>query len=138
MLVKAGSTLLVPRSSHRSADVSGEIADNATMMLAPDRPPGRRVTFKAGKSGDSVVAVARRYRVTAEQVASWNNVAVNARFRPGQTIVVMQTASKKGSRSAAVPASKTSAASAKSKPTASSPPPRSGARVATTNADSKL
>src|SRR5512143_3170627 len=40
MLVKAGSTLLVPRSPHRSADVSEEIADNATMMLAPDRPPG--------------------------------------------------------------------------------------------------
>ena len=54
------------------------------------RAAAQRLSFKAGKKGDSVAAVARRYRVSASQVAAWNAVAANARFQPGQTIVVMQ------------------------------------------------
>jgi len=90
MLVKAGSTLLVPRSPHKSDDVSEQIADGAMILLAPERPAGRRISFKAGKRGDSVAAVARRYRVSPEQVAAWNGVSPQARFRPGQTIVVIK------------------------------------------------
>jgi len=87
MLVKAGSTLLVPRGEHRIADVSVEIADNATMALAPDAPAPRRVQFKAGHK-DSVASIARRYRVNATQLAQWNGVAKNATFAPGQSVVV--------------------------------------------------
>ena len=39
MLVKAGSTLLVPRGAHRTEDVAEHIADHATLALAPDVPP---------------------------------------------------------------------------------------------------
>jgi membrane-bound lytic murein transglycosylase D len=87
MLVRAGSTLLVPRAAHRQSDVSPEIADNASMSLAPDGPTLRKVSLKAGRK-DSVASVARRYRVSAAQVAQWNSVAPSARFRPGQSITV--------------------------------------------------
>ncbi len=87
MLVKAGSTLLVPRNGRRQADVPSEIADNATMALAPEAPPLRRLALKAGRK-DSVASVARRYRVSANQVAQWNEVGAGAQFRPGQTVVV--------------------------------------------------
>ena len=87
MLVKAGSTLLVPRGEHRNADVSVEIADNATMALAPDAPPLRKLALKAGRK-DSVASVAKRYRVSAAQVAQWNHVGAGARFQPGDTVVV--------------------------------------------------
>jgi membrane-bound lytic murein transglycosylase D len=98
MLVKAGSTLLVPRNEHRQADVSVEIADNAMMSLAPDAPPPRRVSLKAGRK-DNVASIAKRYRVSATQVAQWNNVGTNASFLPGQTIVmfVAGKATKRGS-----------------------------------------
>ena len=142
MLVKAGSTLLVPRSPHKSSDVSGQIADNAMMLLAPDRPPGRRVSFKAGKKGDSVAAVARRNGVSAEQVAQWNGVGTNARFKPGQTIVLIKpgTAAKAGKRTAAVPAKRsTAAAKAPVKRTAAGKPAaKPSAKVAATQGDSKL
>ena len=59
------------------------------LALAPDLPPLKRVSFKAGKKGDSVAAVALRYRVSAEQVAQWNGVVAAARFKPGQPVVVM-------------------------------------------------
>lgn len=87
MLVKAGSTLLVPRSGQRAQDVSEALADNAIMALAPDLPPMRRVSLKAGKR-DTVASVARRYRVSAQQVAQWNRTSASATFARGQTVVV--------------------------------------------------
>lgn len=89
MLVKAGSTLLVPRTEQRSTDVAEHVAENAVMQLTPDVPPRRRVVLKAGKA-DTVASIARRYRVGAAQVAEWNSVAANARFKPGASIVVYQ------------------------------------------------
>ena len=41
-----------------------------------------------GKRGDSVAAVAKRHGVSATQVAQWNNLAPDARLRPGSTVVV--------------------------------------------------
>jgi len=91
MLVKAGSTLLVPRSEQRTTDVAEHVAENAMMQLAPDVPPRRRVVLKAGKA-DSVASIARRYRVSASQVAEWNAVTTIARFQRGAAIVVYQPA----------------------------------------------
>ncbi len=88
MLVKAGSTLLVPRHAARTEDVSEHLADNAMMALAPDLPPLRKVSLKAGKKGESVASVAKRYRLSAAQVAQWNKTSPGARFAGGSTIVV--------------------------------------------------
>ncbi len=88
MLIKSGSTLLVPRGTHLTEDVSEHLADNATMALAPDAPPLRRITFRAGRRGDSVAAIAKRYRVSATQLAQWNKVTVQSRFSPGASVVV--------------------------------------------------
>ena len=88
MMVKAGSTLLVPRGERVDADVPGQVADGATIAFAPEAPPLRKVTLKA-KKGETVASVARRYRVSAVQVAQWNDVGAAARFAPGQTVVVM-------------------------------------------------
>jgi membrane-bound lytic murein transglycosylase D len=88
MLIKTGSTLLVPRGARVEDDVSEHVADNAVIALAPDVPPLKRVSFRAGKRGDSVASVARRYRVSSLQVARWNKVTTAAKFKPGTTIVV--------------------------------------------------
>ena len=73
------------------------------MVLAPDVPPARRVVLKAGKRGLSVEAVARRYRVSAAQVAQWNSVGVKSSFKAGQSVVVYVPTARpaKGTRSAA-------------------------------------
>lgn len=87
MLVRAGSTLVIPRNGKHHHDVSEDIAHNATVMFAPDLPARRKIALKAGRK-DTVASVARRYRVPASQVALWNGVGARARFAPGQTIVV--------------------------------------------------
>ena len=95
MLIKVGSTLLVPRGNAASADVPSQVADNAMLALAPDAPPLRKVSLRAGRR-DSVASVARRYRVSAAQVAQWNGVGAGASFAPGQNLVVyLERASRK-------------------------------------------
>ncbi len=89
MLVRKGSTLLVPRNAAVTRDVSERVANGAVLQLSPQARPARRVTLRAGKSGDSVVAVARRYGLSAAAVARWNGVGTKARFKAGSTIVVM-------------------------------------------------
>ncbi len=87
MVIRAGSTLLVPRRNEAIVDISSTVADNATMSLAPEGPALRKVSVRAGKH-DSVASIARRYHVSASQVAQWNTVGTGARFAAGQTVVV--------------------------------------------------
>jgi len=87
MLVKAGSTLLVQRAETRAADVPEHVADNAHMALAPDVPPLRKVAIQARK-GDTVAALAKRYRVSANQIAAWNRIDDGTRFRKAQALVI--------------------------------------------------
>jgi membrane-bound lytic murein transglycosylase D len=130
MLVKAGSTLLVPRGEHRLTDVSSEIADNATMALSPEGPTLRKTSLRAGKH-DSVASVAKRYRVSTAQVAQWNGVTPSAAFKPGQTIVVF-VASKGGRH----PSGRT-ARVAQGKPSASTKSTRTAATHAAHKASAK-
>jgi membrane-bound lytic murein transglycosylase D len=110
MLVRAGSTLLVPRDEQTDADVAEHIADHARLVLSPEARPLRTVSFKAGRRGDSVAAVAQRYRVSRAQVAAWNGVSPQASFKAGQNIVLkLQPAPSRTARAArkqAVPATR--------------------------------
>ena len=86
MLVKAGSTLLVPRSAQVVNDVTSHVADNGHMSLAPE-VVRRRVNVKARK-GETVATLARRYKVSTLDVADWNQVTARSRFEMGQSLVL--------------------------------------------------
>ena len=86
MLIKAGSTLLVPRGARIQEDVSASVADNAQIAFSPEIVL-RRASIKARK-GDSVASIATRYRVSAAQVAQWNKVSAGASFKPNQAVVM--------------------------------------------------
>ncbi len=86
MLIKAGSTLLIPRTAKVDADVPVQVADTAQVSLAPEIVT-RRTTVKARK-GESVATIARRYAVTAANVAEWNSVSASAGFKPGQPVIL--------------------------------------------------
>jgi membrane-bound lytic murein transglycosylase D len=86
MLIKAGSVLIVPRSAKMQDDVSEHLAENGQLNLSPESVT-RRTTLKAGKH-DTVAGIARRYKVSAKQVADWNEMAPTGSFKPGQQIVV--------------------------------------------------
>ncbi len=86
MLIKAGSTLLVPRSAKVDKDVASHVAENGHMSLSPETVI-RRSTVKARK-GDTVASLAQRYRVSAMDVAGWNSVTASSALKPGQSVVI--------------------------------------------------
>jgi len=113
MLVQVGSSLVVPRAEQTLRDVPEHLAENGHLALAPDTHGFRRVTFRASRRGDSVAAVAQRYRAPPEHVALWNHVGIDARFRGGQNIVVMVPAKPAPSRKVAASAGKPARVTAK-------------------------
>ncbi len=87
MSLRAGSSLLVPRTGQRNSDVPLHVADNAQLNLQPDVVL-RRSVVKARK-GDTLARLAQRYGVSAVSVAGWNKLAVNAALKPGQQVTLM-------------------------------------------------
>ncbi|MFM8901145.1 MAG: transglycosylase SLT domain-containing protein [Burkholderiales bacterium] len=87
MLVKAGSTLLVTRGTHKADDVSERIADNASITLAADAPAKRRVNVKVGAK-DTLTAIANRHRVSVAQLREWNQLDAKSKLKAGESLVV--------------------------------------------------
>jgi len=90
MVIRAGSTLLVPRSARMEQDVAVKVADNGQVTLAPEVVL-KRTMVRAGK-GENVVSIARKYKTTPANVAQWNKVSAAASFKPGQQVVVFLAA----------------------------------------------
>jgi len=87
MVLKAGSTILVPKSSLSSdTDISQEVADNATMTVERDVPDTRRITVKVGKR-DNLASIARHYKVSIAQLKDWNSLPRDS-VAPGQKLQV--------------------------------------------------
>lgn len=99
MLVKAGSTLLVPKSSKTpDQDISLEIAEKAQLIIEKT-PSTRQVNIKVGKR-DNLNSIARHYRVSVADVKSWNNLKRDT-LTTGQALqihVLVQQARAKNSR----------------------------------------
>jgi membrane-bound lytic murein transglycosylase D len=88
MLIKAGSTLLVPRTAKRDHDVSEHLADTALLALAPEQRLVRR-SVKA-RPGDTLSAIAKRHRVSVAQVQDWNHGrSASARLKVGERVTLM-------------------------------------------------
>ena len=86
MLIKTGSAMLAPRPAKMADDVAVHIAEKGQVSLAPEIVT-RRTSVKARK-GESVASIARRYKLPAADVASWNQVSAKAAFKAGEQVVV--------------------------------------------------
>lgn len=86
VVIKAGSSLLVPRPDRLLTDVSERIADNGQVTLSPEIQLRRQVR-KAGKR-DSVASFAKRYQVSLESLAEWNKVSTSTLFKSGQKVIL--------------------------------------------------
>ena len=86
MLIKAGSALLVPRTSEMIDDVTANIADTGRLNLSPEIVLTRTLV-KVGKH-DNIDLLAKRYNVSVGQVNEWNKLSANAMIKPGQQLVL--------------------------------------------------
>lgn len=72
MMVKAGSTLLIPKTTHTADnDISQMVVDHASLNVGRDNV--RKVNVTASKN-DSLTSLAKRYRVSSAQIKDWNNL----------------------------------------------------------------
>ncbi|MEZ5663205.1 MAG: transglycosylase SLT domain-containing protein [Burkholderiaceae bacterium] len=88
MMVRAGSSLIVPRNGQHDADVPEHVADNGRLALQPEGGNLRRVRYKA-RRGDTVAVFARRHGVSPVNVAQWNGLSVGSRLKSGQLVTLM-------------------------------------------------
>ena len=112
MVIRAGSSLLVPRTSQITVDVSEAVADNGQLNLGPEMVLKRKMV--RARKGDNVASIARRYGFSADQVAQWNKLQSNSRLKSGQSVAVYVSVSATGrsqSTRSARPASKSKSAS---------------------------
>ncbi|MEO7107140.1 MAG: LysM peptidoglycan-binding domain-containing protein, partial [Rhodoferax sp.] len=86
VVIKAGSSLLVPRTDAVKQDVTSKDADNGQLSVAPEVVL-KRSTVRASK-GETVASIARKYHVSTAQVSQWNKVSMSAGFKLGQQVVV--------------------------------------------------
>ena len=86
MLVKAGSTLLVPRPSQKESNVAEHLADNGHLLLAPEVV--LRKIMVSARQGDTMALLAARHGVTAASLATWNNLQPNAKLVTGKKLAV--------------------------------------------------
>ncbi len=84
--MKAGSTILVPRTGEDDRDISSTVADNAVLALEPEVPPMRTLSVRV-RRGDSLSMVARRYGVSELEIKRWNRLRGNG-LRAGQALVL--------------------------------------------------
>ncbi len=87
MRLKAGSTVMIPRTERHDQDISASLVDTAMLAVEPDVPDAKRVVVKAGRK-DTVSSVAHRYGVSARQVQSWNKLS-GSKLVAGQSLVLM-------------------------------------------------
>jgi membrane-bound lytic murein transglycosylase D len=74
MRLKAGSTILVPKSEMAGQkDISPEVADTAVITMEADVPDTRKIFVKVGRR-DSLASIATRNRVTVSQIMAWNGL----------------------------------------------------------------
>ena len=83
MMVKAGSTLLVPKTEKTpDHDISLDIAEKAQLII--EKTTTRLVNYKVGKH-ENLAAIAKRFRVSIAELKSWNRLKHDNLAR-GQTL----------------------------------------------------
>jgi membrane-bound lytic murein transglycosylase D len=88
MLVKAGSTILIPRTSKcADQDISAELAEKAQLIIEKEPPAARPRIIRVG-SRDNLASIAKRYKVSVAQIKSWNNLKRD-NLVAGQSIKVL-------------------------------------------------
>jgi membrane-bound lytic murein transglycosylase D len=104
MMVRAGSSLLVPRTGQRNGDVPSHVADNGQLALQPEHTSRRSVVRARG--GETLTQLARRHGVNPVSAAGWNKLSVNAKLKAGQRITLMLPQRASTARAQAQPTSK--------------------------------
>lgn len=72
-MVKAGSTVLIPKSEHSpDHDIATDVAEHAQLVLEKQRPT-RLITIRIRKN-ENLQTIAHRYAISVAQLKTWNRL----------------------------------------------------------------
>ena len=87
MLVKAGSTILVPKSLKSSEDnIPTHVAEQAQLTIVKASPATHAVHIRVGRK-ENLASIAKRYKLDIADIKAWNKLHRDA-LKPGQTLVL--------------------------------------------------
>jgi membrane-bound lytic murein transglycosylase D len=101
----AGSTILIPRDETMARDIGSEQL-NAALSLVPERSGQRLITYRV-RRGDTLTAIARRYRVSVDEIVEMNRLRSRELFA-GQRLN-LAVAARPAAKSTVASAQKTTA-----------------------------
>lgn len=87
MIVKAGSTILVPKTAKSSEEnIPQQIAEDAQLRIERADPGTKKVVIKIGKK-ENLASIAKRYKLSVADIKSWNDLNKD-QIKPGQKLVL--------------------------------------------------
>jgi membrane-bound lytic murein transglycosylase D len=88
VLVKAGSTVLVPRGEHHQANVPEHVADHGSIEFQSETRL-QKSNIKVAK-GETIGSIAKRFKISESELADWNRLGVNSALKVGQSLVILR------------------------------------------------
>lgn len=86
MRLKAGATVLVPKSNEDNEDIPRKVAETAQTTYEPDVPDLRKLVVRS-KRHDTLDSIAHRYKVSLPTLGRWNP-GMKATLKAGQKLVL--------------------------------------------------
>ena len=74
----SGSTILIPRDEASYEDVPSDMLDGS-VALVPEKAGLRKITVRV-RRGDSLASIARRWRVSQDEIVAWNDLHSTSLF----------------------------------------------------------
>lgn len=84
--IRAGKVLLLPGKGQREALTAEQVA-NTRARLAAGKPRQQTREYVI-RSGDSLWSIARRFKVSTEQLQAWNDITGKTAIKPGQKLKI--------------------------------------------------
>ena len=79
--IKAGESLLIPRSNDPELLAAAPRVANKTRQKAPQIPAQYKV-----RNGDNLWLIAKRFQLRSKEIAAWNQISLDELLQPGQII----------------------------------------------------
>jgi membrane-bound lytic murein transglycosylase D len=86
--IRTGKTLILPGTVQNGSLTAEHVANTRARLAAGQSQKSGTPQHYVIRSGDSLWSIARRFKVSTEQLQAWNDISGKSPIRPGQKLIV--------------------------------------------------